>query len=148
MNQPEALRLLGDIYQYGLGLEKDPSTARHFYTQAAKYGDIPSQQKLLLAAELNHSDCIFATNTSSLSVTAIAAEIQRPERVIGFHFFNPAPLMKLTEIVKTNFTSPAVLEQTISLARQMGKLALCSRPGTTAEKASNSPPSVPPMARA
>ncbi len=60
MNQPEALRLLGDIYQYGLGLEKDPSTARHFYTQAAKYGDIPSQQKLLLAAELNHSDSPYS----------------------------------------------------------------------------------------
>src|ERR1051325_5657030 len=46
-------------------------------------------------AELNHSECIFATNTSSLSVTKIAEAIKNPERVIGMHFFNPAPLMKL-----------------------------------------------------
>lgn len=73
-------------------------------------------------AELNHSDCIFATNTSSLSVTEIAAAVQRPERVIGFHFFNPAPLMKLTEIVCTSYTAAVVLQATVQLAKQMGKL--------------------------
>ena len=45
------------------------------------------------------ADCIFGTNTSSISVTAIGAALQRPERLAGLHFFNPAPLMKLVEIV-------------------------------------------------
>src|SRR5688572_15140905 len=49
-------------------------------------------------AEINHSETILATNTSSLSVTEIAGRIKNPERVIGMHFFNPAPRMKLVEI--------------------------------------------------
>ena len=72
-------------------------------------------------AELNHSECIFATNTSSLSVTAIAAKIKNPERVIGMHFFNPAPVMKLVEVVKTNYTNAESAKIIIELAKQMGK---------------------------
>ena len=52
---------------------------------------------------------IFATNTSTLSVTALAEATKRPTRVIGLHFFNPAPVMKLVEIVPTLRTDPAVL---------------------------------------
>lgn len=55
-------------------------------------------------AELNHSEVIFATNTSSLSVSDIQANIQNPQRVVGMHFFNPAPVMKLVEVVKGNRT--------------------------------------------
>lgn len=72
-------------------------------------------------AELNHSECVFATNTSSLSVTAIAAKIKNPERVIGMHFFNPAPVMKLVEVVKTNYTNAESAKIIIELAKQMGK---------------------------
>lgn len=72
-------------------------------------------------AELNHSECIFASNTSSLSVTAIARKIKNPERVIGMHFFNPATIMKLVEVVHTEYTANEVTEKTIELARQMGK---------------------------
>jgi len=72
-------------------------------------------------AELNHSECIFATNTSSLSVTSIAAKIKNPERVIGMHFFNPAPVMKLVEVVKTNYTNAESAKIIIELAKQMGK---------------------------
>jgi 3-hydroxybutyryl-CoA dehydrogenase len=72
-------------------------------------------------AEVNHSDTIFATNTSSLSVAAIAEKIVRPERVAGMHFFNPAPLMKLVEIVKAPQTSDAVIQAVYNLALQMGK---------------------------
>lgn len=61
-------------------------------------------------AERNHSDCIFASNTSSLSITEMAKAIQHPERVIGLHFFNPATLMKLVEVVTTPFTAPSVQE--------------------------------------
>jgi 3-hydroxybutyryl-CoA dehydrogenase len=72
-------------------------------------------------AELNHSESIFASNTSSLSVTAIAAKIKNPERVIGMHFFNPAPVMKLVEVVKTGYTNAATAQIIIELAIQMGK---------------------------
>jgi 3-hydroxybutyryl-CoA dehydrogenase len=73
-------------------------------------------------AELNHSESIFATNTSSLSVTAIAANIKNPERVIGMHFFNPAPVMKLVEVVNTNYTNENTTRIIIELAKQMGKV--------------------------
>ena len=72
-------------------------------------------------AELNHSECIFASNTSSLSVTSIAEQVQRPERVIGMHFFNPATIMRLVEVVNTSFTSQQTTETIVHLARQMGK---------------------------
>lgn len=78
-------------------------------------------------AELNHSETVFATNTSSLSVKAIAEKIKNPERVAGMHFFNPATIMKLVEVVKTTFTSQEIIEKITGLARQMGKVpVVCS----------------------
>src|SRR5213078_495812 len=58
-------------------------------------------------------DAIFATNTSSISVTELMAATSRPERFIGLHFFNPVPLMKLVEVVKTIATAPDVFEQAV-----------------------------------
>ena len=72
-------------------------------------------------AEVNHSETIFATNTSSLSVAAIAAKVIHPERVAGMHFFNPATIMKLVEIVKAPQTGEAVVQAIYDLALQMGK---------------------------
>ncbi|OSZ73838.1 3-hydroxybutyryl-CoA dehydrogenase [Chitinophagaceae bacterium IBVUCB2] len=72
-------------------------------------------------AELNHSECIFCSNTSSLAITAIAAQVKNPERVIGMHFFNPATIMKLVEIVNTVYTSPNATTTITELAKQMGK---------------------------
>ncbi len=66
-------------------------------------------------------DTILATNTSSLSVTAIAAGLRKPERVAGFHFFNPAPVMKLVEVVSGLASAPDVLETLRDTARQWGK---------------------------
>ncbi len=65
-------------------------------------------------------DCILATNTSSLSVTAIASSCQRPERVAGFHFFNPVPLMKVVEVIDGVLTAPQAVEILDALARRMG----------------------------
>jgi len=65
-------------------------------------------------------DCILATNTSSLSVTGFAAAAQRPERVAGFHFFNPVPLMKVVEVIGGVLTAPEVVERLCGLARRMG----------------------------
>lgn len=72
-------------------------------------------------AELNHSESIFCSNTSSLPVTAIAEKVKNPERVIGMHFFNPATIMKLVEVVNTEYTSPNTTNTITGLAKQMGK---------------------------
>jgi 3-hydroxybutyryl-CoA dehydrogenase len=72
-------------------------------------------------AEINHSSAVFATNTSSISVTEIAAGVADGSRVAGMHFFNPAPLMKLVEVVKGEQTSKAVLDLLVDLSKKMGK---------------------------
>jgi 3-hydroxybutyryl-CoA dehydrogenase len=66
-------------------------------------------------------DAILATNTSSLPVTEIAAEVPGPERVCGMHFFNPPPLMRLVEIVAGDQTAESTLEQATKIARAMGR---------------------------
>ena len=75
-------------------------------------------------AEINHSDTVFATNTSSLPVTIIAEKVMNSRRVIGMHFFNPAPLMKLVEVVTTKYTAKEVTEAVAALAAEMGKTAV------------------------
>lgn len=72
-------------------------------------------------AEVNHSETIFATNTSSLSVSKIAVGVMHPSRVVGMHFFNPAPFMKLVEVVKGSQTDDSVVNTVYTLARQLGK---------------------------
>lgn len=66
-------------------------------------------------------DVILATNTSSISITKIAAAVERPENVIGMHFMNPVPVMKLVEIINGLATSEATYETTIALSAAMGK---------------------------
>ncbi|MDB5872882.1 MAG: 3-hydroxyacyl-CoA dehydrogenase [Ramlibacter sp.] len=65
-------------------------------------------------------DAVLASNTSSLSVTAIAAGLQRPQRFAGYHFFNPVPLMKVVEVIAGLKTDPAVCNALADYARQMG----------------------------
>jgi 3-hydroxybutyryl-CoA dehydrogenase len=80
--------------------------------------------KTELFAELDRicpEHTVFATNTSSLPVTKIAAATQRPARVVGMHFFNPAPVMRLVEVVHTVLTDPAVTEVVRDLATTCGK---------------------------
>jgi len=66
-------------------------------------------------------DAILATNTSALSVTEIASVLERPERAVGMHFFNPAPLMPLVEIVRAERTSDDAFEAAYALAGRLGK---------------------------
>lgn len=73
-----------------------------------------------LDALLPH-EIILATNTSSLSVTEIAAATSRPDKVIGMHFMNPVPLMKLVEIIRALTTSDETTHKTVELARKLGK---------------------------
>jgi len=70
---------------------------------------------------------VLATNTSSLSVTAIAAQLKHPERFAGYHFFNPVPLMKVVEVVAGLKTSNAVCEQLDAFTRQMGHTPVRTR---------------------
>ena len=72
-------------------------------------------------------DAIVATNTSSLSVTALAARLQRPERVVGMHFFNPAPQLPLVEVVSGHLTSPEVAGTIAATARRWGKIPVHCR---------------------
>lgn len=77
-------------------------------------------------AELNHSEVIFASNTSSLSISDIQKNVQQPQRVVGMHFFNPAPLMKLVEVVKGEQTSDATAAIITELCKQLNKVpVLC-----------------------
>jgi 3-hydroxybutyryl-CoA dehydrogenase len=68
------------------------------------------------------ADTIFATNTSSISVTELLTATKRPERFVGLHFFNPVPLMKLVEVVRTIATSDEVYESTYEFAKMLGKV--------------------------
>jgi len=80
--------------------------------------------KLALFAELEgivRADTILATNTSALSVTEIASAVERPERVVGMHFFNPAPLMPLVEIVRAELSSDEAVEAAFRFGERLGK---------------------------
>ena len=72
-------------------------------------------------------DAVLASNTSSLSVTAIAAKLKRPQRVAGYHFFNPVPLMKVVEVIPGLKTDPEVCEQLSEYAREMGHTAVMAQ---------------------
>ena len=75
-------------------------------------------------AAINSSQTILATNTSSISVNEIAREIPLPERVIGMHFFNPATIMKLVEVIQAEHTSNEVVEGILNICKQMNKVAV------------------------
>ncbi|MGW2407537.1 3-hydroxyacyl-CoA dehydrogenase family protein [Streptomyces sp. NPDC001739] len=80
-------------------------------------------------------DAVLATGTNALSVTRLAADSQRPERVLGLHFFNPAPAMKLVEVVSSVLTAPTAVAAVTELARDLGKdpIAVGDRPGFVAD---------------
>lgn len=87
--------------------------------------NLQAKQKLYSDLEtIVDVDCIFGTNTSSISVTAIGAALQHPERLAGLHFFNPAPLMALVEIVSGLATGKAVADTLFATARAWGKTAV------------------------
>ncbi len=94
--------------------------------------DLAAKQSLFSAVEAAvASDTVLATNTSSLSVAAIAAPLLRPDRLLGLHFFNPAPAMKLVELVAHPGASPGALSVARQLTEAAGKtvIACADRPG-------------------
>ena len=74
--------------------------------------------------EICKPDCILATNTSSISITKIAEATNRPENVIGMHFMNPVPIMKLVEVINGKQTSESVTSSVLEAAERMGKIPL------------------------
>lgn len=72
-------------------------------------------------------DALIATNTSSLSITALAAAVRRPERFLGLHFFNPPILMKLVEVIRGDRTAPETLAAGVDFARALGKSPVVCR---------------------
>jgi len=83
---------------------------------------LPAKRELFKTLdELCPPHTIFASNTSSLTITEIAAATKRPQRFVGLHFFNPVPIMKLVEVVKTIATDPAVYEEMVAFGAKLGK---------------------------
>jgi 3-hydroxybutyryl-CoA dehydrogenase len=73
------------------------------------------------ADEILPGDAVFASNTSSIPITSLAAETIRPDRVIGMHFFNPVPVLKLVEVVRGRETSDETVEAIVAFAEELGK---------------------------
>ncbi len=90
------------------------------------------KQRILQQVAANvAADCLIATNTSSLSVTQLAASIEHPERFIGVHFFNPVPMMALVEIIRGLQTSDSTYAQALLVTEKVGKTPITAgnRPG-------------------
>jgi len=86
------------------------------------------KQKIFAELEkINAMDSILASNTSSIPITQIASVLRRPERFVGLHFFNPAPVMKLVEIIKGVATSDAVVDALRSFSERIGKVAVMAQ---------------------
>lgn len=94
--------------------------------------DLATKRQLFAGLEaIVAADCVLATNTSSLSVTAIAAGLAKPERCVGMHFFNPAPVMALVEVASGLATRPDIADAVLAAAARWGKkpVALRTTPG-------------------
>jgi 3-hydroxybutyryl-CoA dehydrogenase len=90
--------------------------------------DLAIKQQLFAELEaIVGPDCVLATNSSSLSVTAIAGKLKRPERVVGMHFFNPPPRMKLVEVVTGVASADAVVQRATATAQAWGKVTVLAK---------------------
>ena len=92
---------------------------------------LPAKRELFAALDaLCPAHTIFASNTSSLTITEIAASTKRPQRFVGLHFFNPVPVMKLVEVAKTIATDPAVYEEMVNFGAKLGKTPVRAQDST------------------
>ena len=86
---------------------------------------LPAKKELFRALDaVCPSQTIYASNTSSLSITEMAVATRRPERFVGLHFFNPVPIMKLAEVIRTIATDPKVYQDVVAFAGRLGKTAV------------------------
>ena len=92
---------------------------------------LPAKRELFSALDkICPASTIFASNTSSLTITEIATATKRPQRFVGLHFFNPVPVMKLVEVVRTIATDPAVYEEMVAFGVKLGKTAVRAHDST------------------
>src|SRR5215469_6490880 len=92
---------------------------------------LPAKRELFGALDqLCPAKTIFASNTSSLTITEIATSTKRPQRFVGLHFFNPVPVMKLVEVVKTIATDASVYEEMVAFGAKLGKTAVRANDST------------------
>jgi 3-hydroxybutyryl-CoA dehydrogenase len=92
---------------------------------------LPAKRELFAALDgLCPAETIFASNTSSLTITEIATATKRPQRFVGLHFFNPVPVMKLVEVVRTIATDAAVYEEAVAFGTKLGKTAVRAHDAT------------------
>jgi len=91
---------------------------------------LPAKRELFAALDgICGPNTIFASNTSSLTITEIAAATKRPQRFVGLHFFNPVPVMKLVEVVRTIATDPDVYEEMVGFGVKLGKTPVRAQDG-------------------
>jgi 3-hydroxybutyryl-CoA dehydrogenase len=92
---------------------------------------LPAKRELFSSLDrLCGENTIFASNTSSLTITEIATATKRPQRFVGLHFFNPVPVMKLVEVVRTIATDAAVYDQMVAFGEKLGKTAVRANDST------------------
>ena len=92
---------------------------------------LPAKRELFSALDvICPTSTIFASNTSSLTITEIATATKRPQRFVGLHFFNPVPVMKLVEVVRTIATDPAVYEEMVAFGAKLGKAPVRAQDST------------------
>jgi len=92
---------------------------------------LPAKRELFAALDkVCPGNTIFASNTSSLTITEIATATKRPQRFVGLHFFNPVPVMKLVEVIKTIATDPAVYDEMVAFGAKLGKTAVRANDST------------------
>jgi 3-hydroxybutyryl-CoA dehydrogenase len=92
---------------------------------------LPAKRDLFMALDrLCPEKTIFASNTSSLTITEIATATKRPQRFVGLHFFNPVPVMKLVEVVRTIATDAAVYDEMVAFGTKLGKTAVRANDST------------------
>ena len=121
---PEKSRIQGNIQYVNSLKELGDSNL----TIEAIIENLDIKQKVFSELESYVSeDCIIASNTSSLSIASIASSLKKPERCVGIHFFNPAPLMKLVEVIPAIQTSEEVLNRSVQTIKDWGKVVAVAK---------------------
>src|SRR5690606_19180826 len=105
----------------------DALEACDFVIEAAPEKEELKLELFARLGEATRPHAILASNTSSISITKLGSRTSRPDRVIGMHFMNPVPVMKLVEVVRGLATSDATYEATVALARRFGKTTIAAR---------------------
>lgn len=124
IDEAEKSRIQGNIYYVNSLKDLEDSDL----TVEAIIENLEIKQKVFRELESYvASDCIIASNTSSLSIASIASALQKPERCVGIHFFNPAPLMMLVEVIPAIQTSSATLNTSVETMEDWGKIVAVAK---------------------